>query len=362
MSQEPGRSAVLDELRAAFGADEVLAGNASPRHLKDWSTASGGTPLAILRPRSTAELSRMLAICNTHGQAVVPQGGLTGLVGGAVPGEGQVVVSLERMNAIEEIDLGSGTVTVQAGAVLQTLQEACHEAGALLAIDLGARGSCQIGGNVSTNAGGNRVIRYGNTRESVLGLGLQRIASNYVSGFIILLDRSIRLGNLVAIDDKTTGTVTRITTRYTVLRMLSGTEVIIPNEYLVGNLVRNLSFSDNRIRVATTVGVAYDTDIERAMQLMIGVARAHPRVLADPGPGVLLTDFADSSIMLELGFWVGDPELGTGGVRSDINLEILRVFRREGIAIPFPQREVRVLSDAQGTMCPNRGTSSAASA
>ena len=170
MSQEPGRSAVLDELRAAFGADEVLAGNASPRHLKDWSTASGGTPLAILRPRSTAELSRMLAICNTHGQAVVPQGGLTGLVGGAVPGEGQVVVSLERMNAIEEIDLGSGTVTVQAGAVLQTLQEACHEAGALLAIDLGARGSCQIGGNVSTNAGGNRVIRYGNTRESVLGL------------------------------------------------------------------------------------------------------------------------------------------------------------------------------------------------
>ena len=195
-----------------------------------------------------------------------------------------------------------------------------------------------------------------------LGLGLQRIASNYVSGFIILLDRSIRLGNLVAIDDKTTGTVTRITTRYTVLRMLSGTEVIIPNEYLVGNLVRNLSFSDNRIRVATTVGVAYDTDIARAMQLMIGVARAHPWVLADPGPGVLLTDFADSSIMLELGFWVGDPELGTGGVRSDINLEILRVFRREGIAIPFPQREVRVLSDAQGTMCPNRGTSSAASA
>ena len=94
----------------------------------------------------------------------------------------------------------------------------------------------------------------------------------------------------------------------------------------------------------------------------IGVAQAHPRVLADPGPGVLLTDFADSSIMLELGFWVGDPELGTGGVRSDINLEILRVFRREGIAIPFPQREVRVLSDAQGTICSNRGTSSEVSA
>ena len=170
MSHEPDQPTVLDELRAAFGADEILAGDASPRHLKDWSTASGGTPLAILRPRSTAELARMLAICNAHGRAVVPQGGLTGLVGGAVPGEGQVVVSLERMTAIEDIDLGSGTVTVQAGAPLQAVQEACHEAGALLAIDLGARGSCQIGGNVSTNAGGNRVIRYGNTRDSVLGL------------------------------------------------------------------------------------------------------------------------------------------------------------------------------------------------
>ncbi|GHU03170.1 mechanosensitive ion channel protein [Betaproteobacteria bacterium] len=180
-----------------------------------------------------------------------------------------------------------------------------------------------------------------------LGMGLQRIASNYVSGFIILLDHSIRLGNLVTLDDNTTGTVTRITTRYTVLRTLSGTEVLIPNEYLVGNTVRNLSFSDKRIRVATKVGVAYDTDVDRAFQLMIEIARAHPRVLADPKPGVALTEFADSAILLELGFWVGDPELGTGGVRSDINREILRVFRKEGIAIPFPQREVRVLSNPE---------------
>jgi FAD/FMN-containing dehydrogenase len=170
MQQTPDQSAVLADLRARFGADDVLAGDASPRHLKDWSTAIGGMPRAILRPRSTDELSSMLAICHAHGQAVVPQGGLSGLVGGAVPGAGEVVVSLERMSAIEDIDLDSGTVTVQAGVVLQTLQEACREAGALVAVDLGARGSCQIGGNVSTNAGGNRVIRYGNTRESVLGL------------------------------------------------------------------------------------------------------------------------------------------------------------------------------------------------
>lgn len=163
-------SPVIDALVAAFGADEVLAGDASPRHLKDWSGVAGGVPLAILRPRSADELSRMVAICHAHGQRVVAQGGLTGLVGGAVPGEGEVVVSLERMNRIESIDVDSGTATVQAGAVLQAVQDACREAGALLAVDLGARGSCQLGGNVATNAGGNRVIRYGNTRESVLGL------------------------------------------------------------------------------------------------------------------------------------------------------------------------------------------------
>ncbi|WP_374617065.1 FAD-binding oxidoreductase, partial [Thauera aminoaromatica] len=162
-------AAALEALTAVFGAD-VLPGDASPKYLQDWSGCAGGQPLAILRPRSTDELSRMLAICHAHGQAVVPQGGLTGLCGGAVPAGGEVVVSLERMNRIERIDIDSGTVIVEAGAILQTVQEACRDAGALLAVDLGARGSCQVGGNVSTNAGGNRVIRYGNTRDLVLGL------------------------------------------------------------------------------------------------------------------------------------------------------------------------------------------------
>ena len=176
-----------------------------------------------------------------------------------------------------------------------------------------------------------------------LGFGLQKIASNYVSGFIILLDRSIRLGNLVSVDDKTTGTITQITTRYTVLRTLTGTEVIIPNEYLVGNIVRNLSFTDTRVRAVTHVQVAYDTDLEKVMSLMVEIAGRHPRVLADPAPGVLLTGFADSGINLELGFWVADPENGTGGVASDINLALWNAFREHGVVIPFPQREVRVL-------------------
>ena len=183
-----------------------------------------------------------------------------------------------------------------------------------------------------------------------LGFGLQKIAANYVSGFIILLDRSIRLGNLVAVDATTTGTVSQITTRYTVLKMLTGTEVIIPNEYLVSNIVRNLSFSDTRVRVAVNVQVSYKTDLDQAMQLMIDAARQQERVLSDPEPAVMLTDFADSGIKLELGFWIPDPEAGTGGVRSDINLAIWKAFRESGIEIPYPQREVRVLGSPSGNL------------
>ena len=176
-----------------------------------------------------------------------------------------------------------------------------------------------------------------------LGFGLQKIASNYVSGFIILLDRSIRLGNLVAVDDQTSGTVTQITTRYTVLKTLGGTDVIIPNEYLVSNIVRNQSFADTRVRVGIPIQVAYDTDLPQAMALMIAAAEQQPRVMTDPAPSVQLTDFAESGINLELGFWVNDPEQGTGGVRSEINLAIWSAFRENGIEIPFPQREVRLV-------------------
>ena len=181
-----------------------------------------------------------------------------------------------------------------------------------------------------------------------LGFGLQKIASNYVSGFIILLDRSIRIGNVVAVDATTSGVVTQITTRYTVLQTLTGTEVIIPNEYLVSNIVRNQSFTDNQVRLVAPVQVAYRTDLEQAMRLMEEAARAQPRVLSTPAPCTLLTAFADSGINLELGFWIADPQEGTGNIRSDINLAIWRLFREHAIEIPFPQREVRLLGHPAG--------------
>ena len=179
-----------------------------------------------------------------------------------------------------------------------------------------------------------------------LGFGMKTIASNYVAGFMILLDRSIRIGNIIAIDATTSGEVTRITTRYTVVRTLAGTEVIVPNEYLVGNIVRNQTYTDTQVRVPLPVTVAYSADLEMAMRLMIEAAAAQPRTLQDPAPSAIVQAFGENGIDLELGFWIKDPGQGTGGLRSDVNLAIWRSFRANGIEFPFPQREVRILNPA----------------
>ncbi|MDR3322971.1 MAG: mechanosensitive ion channel [Zoogloeaceae bacterium] len=176
-----------------------------------------------------------------------------------------------------------------------------------------------------------------------LGLGLQKIASNYVSGFIILLDRSIRLGNIIQLDAQVGGAVTEITTRYTVLKNLVGLEFIVPNEALVGTIVQNQTYSNPRLRLFTRVSVAYGANLEKVLPLLEAIAREKPRVLPDPAPRAVILAFADSGIDLELGFWIRDPENGSSFLRSDINLEIWRRFRQEGIEIPFPQREVRIL-------------------
>jgi small-conductance mechanosensitive channel len=177
-----------------------------------------------------------------------------------------------------------------------------------------------------------------------LGFGLKNIASNYISGFIILLDRSIRLGNVIQVGADG-GMVTQITTRYTVLRHPGGTEFIVPNDSLISGVVQNQTYSDSRLRLATTVGVAYNCDLDLAMRLMVEAAAAQPRVLTDPGPKVFLTLFADSCINLELGFWIADPEEGRGNVTSEINIAIWRAFRENGVEIPFPQRDVRIVHE-----------------
>ena len=165
------REVFLEALKSLVVATDLKIGSEIPvANLHDWSNEKGGVPLALVTPRTTQEVSSILALCHAHAIPVVPQGGLTGLAGGAVPSEGALLLSLVRMSGIESMDPHSSTAIVLAGTPLQTIQEAADAQGMMFALDLGPRGTCQIGGNISTNAGGNRVIRYGMTRDLVLGL------------------------------------------------------------------------------------------------------------------------------------------------------------------------------------------------
>ncbi len=176
-----------------------------------------------------------------------------------------------------------------------------------------------------------------------LGFGLQRIASNYICGFILLLDKSIRLGDLITLDSRY-GTVTRLTGRYMVLRGLDGAESLIPNETAITSTLINHSFSDRNMNIKISLQVAYSSPLDVAMQIMLDAAAAHSRVLSDPPPSVNLIEFADSGITLELSAWIADPEVGQTALRSQINLAIWREFQRAKIEIPFPQREVRIVN------------------
>ena len=181
-----------------------------------------------------------------------------------------------------------------------------------------------------------------------LGFGLQKVASNYISGFIILLDRSVRIGDLVTVDNKY-GEVSQINTRYTLLRSMDGTESIVPNEMLISQTVVNHSLSKPSVRVALPVQVSYDTDLEQAEALMLEAAHDQTRVIFDDPenlPRVYLKEFADNGILLELAVWIRDPTEGQNNLRSDVNWAIWRRFKAAGIEIPFPQRVVHLLPPA----------------
>ena len=164
-------AAIIDDLRAAFDATTVLTGNEiDARYHTDMAGVPVAQPLAVVRPRSTEDVSKVLGLCHHARVPVTTQGGMTGLVRATMPMPGEIVLSTERMNAIEEVDTGGGVVITQTGVPLQRLQEHVGESGFMFPLDLGARGSCTIGGNISTNAGGTAVLRYGPMRDLVLGL------------------------------------------------------------------------------------------------------------------------------------------------------------------------------------------------
>lgn len=175
-----------------------------------------------------------------------------------------------------------------------------------------------------------------------LGFGLQKIAANYVSGFVVLAERSLRIGDMVKVDGFE-GRISDIRTRYTVIRALNGRESIVPNEMLITQRVENSSLADPKVSITSVVQVAYGTDVRALQGLIAATVREVPRVLADPGPAVQLSEFAADGINLTISFWIGDPENGQGNVRSDVNLAVLELLNKHGIEIPFPQRVMHAM-------------------
>ncbi|MCB5185385.1 mechanosensitive ion channel [Methylobacillus gramineus] len=187
-----------------------------------------------------------------------------------------------------------------------------------------------------------------------LGFGLQKIASNYVSGFIILLDESMSLGDIVAIDSYY-GIVQELRSRYMVLRQLDGTDVIIPNETLITSAVINHTAIRRRVPIKVPIQVGYDTDLKEVLALMVEIGRRQKRVMVDPAPDAKLVGFGESGINLNLTMWVPDPENGAGSIPSDVYMELWEEFKRRGISIPYPQREVHVYGHTVIQEPTNRG-------
>lgn len=174
-----------------------------------------------------------------------------------------------------------------------------------------------------------------------LGLGLQKIVSSYVSGFVILLERSLSIGDLVNVD-KYFGQITQINTRYTVVRGMDGIETVVPNEMLLSGPVQNYSLSDRMLRQFSRVTVSYHSDVDFVLQLLEETAAGVSRVLKDPAPQALLLRFDADGFELEIGWWIADPENGRGNVVSDVNRAVWKRFQELGIEIPYPQREIRL--------------------
>ena len=184
-----------------------------------------------------------------------------------------------------------------------------------------------------------------------IGFGLQKLAANYVSGFVILAERSMRIGDLVKVDGFE-GRITDISTRFTVIRAINGRESIVPNEMFISNRIENLSLADLQVLQSTVVSVGYDSDVQLVMGLLADAALAQERVLKDPGPAVNLTNFGSDGLEFTLNYWMTDPENGQQNLRSLVNVAALAALRANGIEIPFPQRVIHSKPDTKMVASP----------
>ena len=201
-----------------------------------------------------------------------------------------------------------------------------------------------LAGLLSLNAVGidlGALAIFGGALGVGLGFGLQRIASNFISGFILVFDRSIRPGDVISINEKF-GWVQELRARYVVVRDRDGVETLIPNENLITTEVINWSYSDEQVRIKLPVQISYADDPEAAMEVLTQAAQTSQRVLQDPTPAARLMGFGDSGIDLELRVWISDPQLGVNNVRSELNIAIWKGFKAAGITIPYPQQDLHV--------------------
>ena len=176
-----------------------------------------------------------------------------------------------------------------------------------------------------------------------IGFGLQKLAANYVSGFVILAERSMRIGDMVRVDNFE-GRITDIKARYTVIRALSGRESIVPNEMLITQRVENLSLADPKVAQTTQVAVAYSSPVDEVVALIEAACRAQSRVLSDPAPAACLANFGADGLEFTVTYWIADPENGPLRLKSDINRAILSALQTRGLEIPYPQRVVHTAS------------------
>lgn len=170
-----------------------------------------------------------------------------------------------------------------------------------------------------------------------IGFGLQKLAASYVSGFVMLAERSVRIGDSVRVDGFE-GRITDINARYTLIRALNGRESIVPNEMFISNRIENLSLADSRVSQSTVVSVSYDSDPDLVQRLLCEAATAQARVIADPAPAAHLTNFAPDGLEFTLNYWIADPENGQQNLRSLVNMAVLAALREHAIEIPYPQR------------------------
>ncbi|MCX2863701.1 FAD-binding oxidoreductase [Paucibacter sp. PLA-PC-4] len=263
----------------------------------DWSGVSPGLPLAVARPASTAEVSAVVRLCAEHGVPVVPQGGMTGMAGGAMSLGGELLLNLSRMNRVVDVDLLNQTMTVEAGCVLQQVKDAAAAAGAYFPLALGAQGSCQIGGNLSTNAGGVNVLRYGNARSAVLGLEVV-----LADGEVLNLMRGLRKDNtgydlkqMFIGAEGTLGVITRAVLQLYPMTPASSTAwIAVDSPSAAVELLRHL-----RARVGERIS-SFELISRPMLELVLAHHQQGRDPLTEPHPWYVLTEWSDSMASLDL--------------------------------------------------------------